>query len=344
MERGGAEAALQNTPDGTFLIRKSTSHSGFSLSVKYREIRHVLILFSRNKYGFSEPTIFDSLPDLIAHFQKNTLADYNAELETKLVHPFKTAPQQSSWASDDTGYDEPDEELYMTNRDALRKSLERQQATELRRNDLYSSRCIELRRKLKAQEAVTAMLREQKALHESFHASCSDAERPAVMANYSELQARVVRAEAEIGALTRDLADETRREREAENQAMAAAAAAPAAAGCTADGEPFVEASPYYVGLISREKAMEMLEGKADGTFLVRRSDRDTDPFTMTLRYKKETKHIQLKSSRNQDGVMHYGLADPPPFSKLDELVAYYKTQKLSATIATTLIRPVKQA
>ncbi len=178
------------------------------------------------------------------------------------------------------------------------------------------------------------MLREQKALHESFHASCSDAERPALMANYSELQARVVRAEAEIGALTRDLADETRREREAENQAMAAAAAAPAAAaGCTADGEPFVESSQYYVGLISREKAMEMLEGKADGTFLVRRSDRDTDPFTMTLRYKKETKHIQLKSSRNQDGVMHYGLADPPPFSKLDELVAYYKVTRFCFSV-----------
>jgi predicted acetyltransferase len=61
----------------------------------------------------------------------------------------RTAPQQSSWASDDTGYDEPDEELYMTNRDALRKSLERQQATELRRSDLYSSRVVELRRKLK---------------------------------------------------------------------------------------------------------------------------------------------------------------------------------------------------
>jgi hypothetical protein len=209
------------------------------------------------------------------------------------------------------------------------------------------------------------MLREQKALHESVHSSCSDVERPAIMANYSELQTRVTRAEAEVVAMTRELADETRREREAENAAMAIGGNG--GGPTNADGEPFVESSQYYVGLISREKAMEMLEGKPDGTFLVRRSDREVDPFTMTLRYKKETKHIQLKSSRNQHNVMHYGLADPPPFPKLDELVVYYtviksihnigvvvvgvpaltfdlQTQKLSATIATTLILPVKQA
>ncbi len=178
---------------------------------------------------------------------------------------------------------------------------------------------------MQAQEAVCLMLREQKTLHESVQPSCSDAERPAIMANYSELVARVTRAEAEVVAMTRELADETRREREAEDAAMAAGGNGGGGGGAgNADGEPTVESSPYYVGLISREKAMEMLEGKPDGTFLVRRSDREADPFTMTLRYKKETKHIQLKSSRNQIGIMHYGLADPPPFPKLDELVTYY--------------------
>lgn len=57
-----AEDTLMDAPDGTFLVRVSQSRAGYSLTVKYLEIRHVVIVESNNKFGFSEPTTFDTLP------------------------------------------------------------------------------------------------------------------------------------------------------------------------------------------------------------------------------------------------------------------------------------------
>lgn len=62
MERPMAEDTLMDAPDGTFLVRVSQSRAGYSLTVKYLEIRHVVIVESNNKFGFSEPTTFDTLP------------------------------------------------------------------------------------------------------------------------------------------------------------------------------------------------------------------------------------------------------------------------------------------
>jgi len=74
---GDATANTNWVTDGAFLIRASQSRRGYSLTVKFRldgflsryqcshtcrEIRHVVIVESKGKFGFSEPTTFDSLP------------------------------------------------------------------------------------------------------------------------------------------------------------------------------------------------------------------------------------------------------------------------------------------
>ena len=61
----------------------------FSLSVKFQDIRHIVIMCRGGKYGFSEPTEFDSVLALVEYFQATSLAHYNAELETTLAYPFR---------------------------------------------------------------------------------------------------------------------------------------------------------------------------------------------------------------------------------------------------------------
>lgn len=90
--RDEAAALLVPLCDGSFLIRTSQSRVGYTLTVKYVEIRHIMIVQSGGKFGFSNPTNFASLPEMIYHFGRTSLACYNAELETTLAHPYKTAP------------------------------------------------------------------------------------------------------------------------------------------------------------------------------------------------------------------------------------------------------------
>lgn len=47
----------------------------------------IKILQKDNKYGFVEPLEFNSVVDLIQHYQNNSLAMYNRTLDTRLIYP-----------------------------------------------------------------------------------------------------------------------------------------------------------------------------------------------------------------------------------------------------------------
>lgn len=329
MDRATAESRLQDCPDGTFLVRSSTSHQGYSLTVKYREIRHIVINFSNGKYGFSEPTNFDSVIDLVQCFQSTPLSQYNAELETTLRYPFKTAPKQM--APDDSGYEEQmTEELYIRNVLDLRESLEQQARQNQRTMNEYSSTVKDKQRDVKAQEEIVTMFKEQKKLHESYRESLSDQDRQAVQSNYELLISRLSDAERQLTRLSSEL----QREKQKEDSARTAAGPAVQSSVVVSEGATF------FVGNTSREEADRMLEGQPDGTFLVRLSTRSqTEPCALSLRYNGVTKHIHI----HHDGF-RYGLAEPLSFNSLDSLCEYYKNEKLSGSIATTLKTPIKDA
>ena len=107
------------------MLRESKSHGGYTLSVVYIDCRHIKILSQNGKFGFTEPVSFESIPALIAHFQKQSLKEYNAELETPLLYPYKEAPTRSAETAardDDVG-----EVHYQTNRDAHRRKRAKNQ-------------------------------------------------------------------------------------------------------------------------------------------------------------------------------------------------------------------------
>ncbi|KAL3277260.1 hypothetical protein HHI36_012612 [Cryptolaemus montrouzieri] len=88
--RPDAERALMNTPDGTFLIRKSSMKEHFlALSISCNGVvNHCIIHRTNNGLGFAEPyNIYPNLKDLVLHYATNSLEIHNDSLKTKLLHP-----------------------------------------------------------------------------------------------------------------------------------------------------------------------------------------------------------------------------------------------------------------
>jgi hypothetical protein len=163
MDRRQAEEALHNKVDGTFLVRASQTHKGYSMTVKYREIRHVVLVERNGKFGFTEPTTFSSIAALVRHFEKVSLKDYNAELETVLAYPYKTAPEETGQLDYDEG---PDDDIYVSNVEALRQSLARQHQ-DYRHNRAaqrvahLDKQMKDLQRQLRGQQEICNLLVEQ---------------------------------------------------------------------------------------------------------------------------------------------------------------------------------------
>lgn len=98
--RGDAERALMNTPDGTFLIRKSgTNVNALALSISCNDVvNHCIIHRRTTGLGFAEPyNIYPSLMDLVLHYATNSLEIHNDSLKTKLLYPI--GAQYTSGAS-----------------------------------------------------------------------------------------------------------------------------------------------------------------------------------------------------------------------------------------------------
>ena len=88
VDRKRAETMLAGKPQGTFLIRNSSTGQ-HALSIMCNgNVGHCKIEKGERGYGFAEPYyIYPSLMRLVLHYAKNSLEEHNEVLKTTLIHP-----------------------------------------------------------------------------------------------------------------------------------------------------------------------------------------------------------------------------------------------------------------
>ena len=343
LSRDDAKAAIMGHPDGTFLIRTSTRHDGFSLSVKFAEqCRHVKVLKDgAGKYGFTAPCEYETITAFVENFQAVSLSVYNAELETKLAYPYKTAPTGDGPAQTT---EDIDEDMYATKREALRgkmaaesKGVYMKKATSTYDTAYYSTEVNAIAKRKKAMDAVMVMFTDQIGILKRAQTTVSaDHETAAISANMSTIMQKKVDAERELQAIVASLEAARKSEDSSQRGSSVSTSQKQKKETPLAQIQPVPDeaTSDFYIGVASRTDAEDRLKGMQSGAYLVRKSTRPKDPYTLSLRVGAKIKHIQIK----YDGT-RFGLADPLAFYSLEGLCEYYSSHLISPQISIMLSR-----
>ncbi|KAK3771671.1 hypothetical protein RRG08_047922 [Elysia crispata] len=90
ISRNETDEKLRHLPDGSYLIRKSTTPGAYTLTVRQGGQNKCLKIFAtaEGRFGLKlNECCFESLSALVAHYTENSLAEFNRQLTTRLVYP-----------------------------------------------------------------------------------------------------------------------------------------------------------------------------------------------------------------------------------------------------------------
>ncbi|XP_019854198.1 PREDICTED: phosphatidylinositol 3-kinase regulatory subunit gamma-like [Amphimedon queenslandica] len=204
ISREEVTAKLKDAPEGSFLVRDS-QRGAYTLTVKKGgQNKLVRIISSNGLYGFSDPTQYRSVPDLIDHYREVSLSQYNPRLDVKLLHPvsrFAKISEEGVEEEEDEDRENDVEELLEKLKDVTELFdtknevyLEMEKRSELMKKELEVTRT-----KYSGFGNVAEMLKEQLDFlrHHDLTASIlADRDRRCIMDNGKELGKRLEQAEA----------------------------------------------------------------------------------------------------------------------------------------------------